>query len=79
MRTRSKTVLISRAGYSSSLRYYPDYGIAIAFQINTDIGIVDDKTPVLREMEAGLAEVVISATRGLNEPTGNWTYHCYQD
>ena len=33
-------------GYSSSLRYYPDYGITIAFQINTDIGIVDDTTPV---------------------------------
>ena len=53
-------------GYSSSLRYYPDYGIAIAFQINTDIGIVDDTTPVMREMEARLAEIVISATRGLN-------------
>ena len=52
-------------GYSSSLRYYPDHGIAIAFQINTDIGIVDDTTPVMREMEAGLAEIVISATRGL--------------
>jgi D-alanyl-D-alanine carboxypeptidase len=53
-------------GYSSSLRYYPDYGIAIAFQINIDIGIVDDTTPVMREMEARLAEIVISATRGLN-------------
>ena len=53
-------------GYSSSLRYYPDHGIAIAFQINTDIGIVDDTTPVMREMEARLAEIVISATRGLN-------------
>ena len=53
-------------GYSSSLRYYPDHGIAIAFQINTDIGIVDDTTPVMREMEARLAEIVISATLGLN-------------
>ena len=52
-------------GYSSSLRYYPDYRIAIAFQINTDIGIVDDTTPVMREMEACLAEIVISFTRGL--------------
>lgn len=48
-------------GYSSSLRYYNDYGIAIAFQINTDIGIADDSTPVLREMEARLAEIVIAA------------------
>ena len=48
-------------GYSSSLRYYPDHGIAIAFQINTDIGIVDDTTPVMHEMEARLAEIVTSA------------------
>jgi hypothetical protein len=27
--------------YSSSLRYYPDHRVAIAFQINTDVGIVD--------------------------------------
>jgi len=53
-------------GYSSSLRYYPDYGITIAFQINTDIGIVDDEKPVMREMEARLADIVMSATRGLN-------------
>jgi len=26
-------------GYCSSLRYYPDCGVAIAFQINTDIGL----------------------------------------
>ena len=49
-------------GYSSSLRYYPDHGVTIAFQINTDIGIVDDTTPVVREMEARLAEIAISAS-----------------
>ncbi|MBW2631608.1 MAG: beta-lactamase family protein [Deltaproteobacteria bacterium] len=48
-------------GYSSSLRYYLNHGIAIAFQINTDIGIVDDTTPVMSEMEARLAEIVTSA------------------
>jgi hypothetical protein len=26
-------------GYSSSLRYYPEHRVAIAFQINSDIGI----------------------------------------
>lgn len=45
-------------GYSSSLRYYPDYDVAIAFQINTDIGIVDDSMPVIEEMETRLAEVI---------------------
>ncbi len=47
---------------SSSLRYYPDYGISIAFQINTDIGIVDDSTPVIREMELRLAGIVLSGS-----------------
>jgi D-alanyl-D-alanine carboxypeptidase len=48
-------------GYSSSLRYYPDHGIAIAFQINTDIGKVENSTNVMHEMETRLAEIVISA------------------
>ncbi len=48
-------------GYCSSLRYYSEHGISIAFQINTDIGIMDDSTPVIREMESRLAEIVISA------------------
>lgn len=48
-------------GYSSSLRYYPTHGVTIAFQVNTDIGIVDDTTPVVREMETRLAEIAISA------------------
>ncbi|MEA3392803.1 MAG: serine hydrolase domain-containing protein [Candidatus Marinimicrobia bacterium] len=52
-------------GYSSSLRYYADHRITIAFQINTDIGIVDGSTPVVREMETHLAKIVISSTRSL--------------
>jgi D-alanyl-D-alanine carboxypeptidase len=55
-------------GYSSSLRYYPVHGVSIAFQINTDIGIADDSTPVMREMEAGLARVVLPAVAGENHP-----------
>lgn len=50
-------------GYCSSLRYYSEHGISIAFQINTDIGIMDDSTPVIREMESCFAEIVISAAR----------------
>ncbi len=53
-------------GYSSSLRYYPVHGVSIAFQINTDIGIADDSTPVMREMEAGLASIVLPAVSGKN-------------
>lgn len=46
-------------GYSSKLRYYPEYKTAIAFQINTDIGIVDDSTKLFEEMEENLAEIII--------------------
>lgn len=54
-------------GYSSSLRYYPDHGVTIAFQINTDIGIADDTTPVVQEMEARLAQIAISASSGMRK------------
>ena len=50
-------------GYCSSLRYYPRYGIAIAFQINTDIGIVDGSTQLFKDMENRLAKVVIAAAQ----------------
>jgi D-alanyl-D-alanine carboxypeptidase len=50
-------------GYCSSLRYYPKVGVAIAFQINTDIGIVDGSTQVFEDMENRLAKVVIAAAR----------------
>lgn len=50
-------------GYSSSLRYYGNHGVAIAFQINTDIGIVDDSTLLFEEMEHRLADVVIANMR----------------
>jgi len=45
-------------GYSSSLRYYPEHRAAIAFQINTDIGIVDDSTALYEEMAARLERVI---------------------
>lgn len=48
-------------GYSSSLRYYADHNVAIAFQVNTDIGIADNASPVVRMLEQKLAEVVVQA------------------
>jgi D-alanyl-D-alanine carboxypeptidase len=50
-------------GYCSSLRYYPRHGVAIAFQINTDVGIVDGSTPVVEDMETRLAKVVMDGAR----------------
>lgn len=45
-------------GYVSSLRYYPAYGAAIAFQVNTDIGVVDSDEPVMYRIEQRLADLV---------------------
>jgi len=50
-------------GYCSSLRYYPDCDVAIAFQINTDIGIMDSSAAVIEEMEIRLAKVVMAGIR----------------
>jgi len=50
-------------GYASSLRYYADPGVAIAFQINTDIGLSDGERSVVQALEARLAEVVIAPGR----------------
>ncbi len=41
-------------GYCSSMRYYPKYRVAIAFQVNTDAGISDFGT----DMEQCLAEII---------------------
>ncbi len=47
-------------GYVSSLRHYADSGVTIAFQINTDVGIVDDSTNLVPALEAALADLVIN-------------------
>jgi D-alanyl-D-alanine carboxypeptidase len=46
-------------GYVSSLRHYATPGVTIAFQINTDVGIVDDSTDLVPELEAALADFII--------------------
>ena len=51
-------------GYTSSLRYYPAQRAAIAFQNNTDIGIVDDSTALFEEMAARLEQVVATFPDG---------------
>lgn len=51
-------------GYVSSLQYYPGYDTAVAFQINTDIGIINSDQPVLPEMEARLAQILFGSGRG---------------
>lgn len=48
-------------GYTSSMRYYPRYGIAIAFQINTDRGMWDHSTNFVVDMEKRLEEIIINS------------------
>jgi D-alanyl-D-alanine carboxypeptidase len=45
-------------GYCSSMRYYPRYGVAVAFQINTDSGLSDHSMDV-SDIEYRLAEIII--------------------
>ncbi len=47
-------------GYSSCVRYFPKYRVAIAFQINTDIGVSDHSTQLISDMERRLAEIVVA-------------------
>ena len=58
-------------GYTSSLRYYADHGVAIAFQINTDIGLTDDTPSVVAAVEARLAETVLESEQ--RSPVSNRT------
>lgn len=48
-------------GYTSTLRYYVDHEAAMAFQINTDIGIVDDSTDLFGEMASRIERVLAQA------------------
>lgn len=46
-------------GYVSSLRHYAGHGITVAFQINTDVGIVDNRSDLVPALEAALADLAI--------------------
>ena len=48
-------------GYVSSLRHYADHNLTIAFQINSDAGVVDDSTDLVPALERELARLLIRA------------------
>ena len=50
-------------GYVSSLRHYPDHGLTVAFQINTDAGLLDDTNDLVPALEEALADLAIAAGR----------------
>ncbi len=49
--------------YVSSLRHYADHGLTVAFQINSDAGIVDDSSDLVPALEAALADLAIEAAQ----------------
>lgn len=46
-------------GYISSFRYYPDLGVTVAFQINTDSGIIGSDENILGNIEERLVKVLM--------------------
>lgn len=46
-------------GYVSSLRHYADHGVTVAFQINTDAGVLDDRSDLVPALEAAMADLAI--------------------
>jgi len=49
--------------YVSSLRHYADHDVTVAFQINSDAGVVDDSTDLVPALEAALADLAIKAAQ----------------
>jgi D-alanyl-D-alanine carboxypeptidase len=54
-------------GYVSSMRHYADYGVTIAFQINSDIGFTESSSDRLQTIEAALASIALK-TDASEEP-----------
>lgn len=50
-------------GYVSSLRHYADHDITIAFQINSDVGVVDHSSDLVKTLEVALAKLLIKTYR----------------
>ncbi|MEE4118698.1 MAG: serine hydrolase domain-containing protein [Paracoccaceae bacterium] len=50
--------------YVSSLRHYADHGVTVAFQINTDAGVVDDSSDLVPALEAALADLALGLPPG---------------
>lgn len=46
-------------GYCSNVTYYPELGMAIAFQINSDKGIINSDRPVMENIKTRLAKAAI--------------------
>lgn len=54
--------------YVSSLRHYADHGVTVAFQINSDAGVLDDSSDVVPALEVALADLAIDAEHDCPTP-----------
>jgi D-alanyl-D-alanine carboxypeptidase len=54
--------------YVSSLRHYADHGVTVAFQVNTDVGVMDDTSDLVPALEAALADLAIGSVRPEDRP-----------
>jgi D-alanyl-D-alanine carboxypeptidase len=54
--------------YVSSLRHYADHGVTVAFQVNSDIGVMDDTNDLVPALEAALADLAIGSVRPADRP-----------
>lgn len=63
-------------GYVSSLQYYPEFDTAIAFQTNTDIGIIDTDVPVILLIKNEIAGILVGKLAlpryDVSSQTGCW-------
>lgn len=50
-------------GYVSSLRHYPDYGVTLAFQVNSDVGVLDDSTDLSQALRAALTALILETVQ----------------
>jgi D-alanyl-D-alanine carboxypeptidase len=54
--------------YVSSLRHYADHSVTVAFQVNSDIGVMDDTSDLVPALEAALADLAIGSVGPASRP-----------
>jgi len=55
-------------GYVSSLRHYADFGITVAFQINSDTSMLGERSDLVPALEAALADLALDSAERWQRP-----------
>jgi D-alanyl-D-alanine carboxypeptidase len=58
-------------GFVSSLRHYADHDVTVAFQINSDAGLSDDRRDMVPSLEAELAVLAVALAREIHRLEGD--------